>query len=134
MKRIFSILFAMLASIMFFSCQAQTKFKSLDNNEFAKALRDTTVQLVDVRTAAEFSEGHIPNALNIDVLSDEFMKKSLATLNKKHTVAVYCRSGRRSKNAAIQLSDKGFKVIELNTGFSNWNGATSREEADGGKK
>jgi rhodanese-related sulfurtransferase len=81
--------------------------------------------LVDVRTAKEYSEGHIPGAMNIDVNAPDFEEK-IKVLDKKENVAIYCRSGRRSKIAAEKMTAAGFKVIELNTGFLSWDGAVEK--------
>lgn len=54
---------------------------------------------VDARTPQEFIEGHIPGAVNIDINSKDFIRQA-ASLDKTSPVAVYCRSGRRSKVAA----------------------------------
>ena len=107
------------------SCNAQTDFKSVDINEFKTEIAKSDVQLLDVRTAKEYSEGHIPGAINIDVNSPDFEEK-IKTLDKKENVAIYCRSGRRSKVAANKLTSAGFKVIELNTGFLSWDGEVER--------
>ena len=53
---------------------------------------------------------------------------AIASLDKKRTVAVYCRSGRRSKNAAGQLVKEGFKVVELEGGFLGWDGPSTEPE------
>ena len=55
---------------------AQTeKFRTVDVNEFEKFINDTNVTLLDVRTPAEYAEGHIPETdFNIDVLQDSFTK------------------------------------------------------------
>ncbi|MGN1233390.1 MAG: rhodanese-like domain-containing protein [Candidatus Cryptobacteroides sp.] len=116
------IMSSLLAGLFCWNCQAQPKFESLDNEGFAEVLKDTTVQLVDVRTPEEFAEGHIPEALNINVMSEDFIDLAISALDKKRTVAVYCRSGRRSKNAAGQLIKEGFNVVELEGGFLGWNG------------
>ena len=105
---------------LLFSCSADNKFKSVSVEEFETLITDTTVQRLDVRTAEEYAEGHIPGSMNIDVLSESFELKALDTLDKDRTVALYCRSGRRSKKAASILSNKGFKVVELATGFNGW--------------
>lgn len=118
MKRFMGFL-TMLFSLL--SCNAQTDgFKSLSVEEYAKAIEDTSVVRLDVRTAEEFAEGHIANALNIDVLKDDFESKAIAALPKDKTVAVNCRSGKRSKNAARILVKNGFLVIELASGFNGW--------------
>jgi len=102
-------------------CKAQSaKFQSMTVNDFEKCIADTSVVRLDVRTVEEYSEGHISKALNIDVLRSDFKSKAIAQLPKSKTIAVYCRSGKRSKRAATILSDNGFKVIDLNTGFNGW--------------
>mgnify|MGYP003297077154 CR=1 FL=1 len=70
---------------------------------------------------AEFAEGHIPGThFNIDVLEDSYTEMVLKTLPKDKSVALYCRSGNRSKNAARILAEKGYHVLELGTGFRGW--------------
>lgn len=118
MKKIMGIL-TMLCSL--FGCNAQTEgFKSLSVEEYAKAIEDTTIVRLDVRTAEEYAEGHIANTINIDVLKDDFEPKAVAALPKDRTIAVNCRSGKRSKNAARILVKNGFKVIELDAGYNEW--------------
>ena len=85
-------------------------------------ISDSNVQLVDVRTAEEFADGHIPGAVNIDVKRDDFDELAAAGLDSGRPVAVYCRSGARSKVAAKRLAGKGFTVYELDNGFMNWDG------------
>lgn len=109
----------MLCSL--FGCSAQTEgFKNLTVKEYAKAIEDTAIVRLDVRTAEEFAEGHIAKTLNIDVLKNDFESKAVAMLPKNHIIAVNCRSGKRSKNAARILVKNGFKVIELDGGYNDW--------------
>lgn len=104
-----------------FGCKAQEEgFKSLTVDEYAIAIEDTAIVRLDVRTAEEYAEGHISNTLNIDVLQPDFESKALAALPKDRTIAVNCRSGKRSKNAAAILVKLGYKVIELDAGFNDW--------------
>lgn len=118
MKRLMGII-TMLCSL--FGCSAQTEgFKSLTVKEYAKAIEDTAIVRFDVRTAEEFAEGHIAKTLNIDVLKNDFESKAVAMLPKNHIIAVNCRSGKRSKNAARILVKNGFKVIELDGGYNDW--------------
>ena len=114
-----------LSLTIMISCQAQSEFKSVDIDEFKIEISKSGVQLVDVRTAQEYSEGHIPRAMNIDVNAPDFEEK-IKVLDKKENVAIYCRSGRRSKMAANKMTAAGFKVIELNTGFLSWDGAVEK--------
>ena len=98
------------------SCNAQTAgFKTVDAKAFAKVIADTAV----VGTAEEFNAGHIEGALNIDVLQSDFAKKAASRIPEGKTVALYCRSGNRSKKAANALASK-YKVIELGTGYNGW--------------
>ena len=118
-----SFLFWGLVLISITACSSNEKhgFKSVAVQEFANIIADTTtVILVDVRTAEEYGSGHIENALNIDVKQDDFEEIAIKTLPKNKTVAVYCRSGRRSKKAAEILSKNGYNVIELDSGYTGW--------------
>lgn len=119
MKR---ILFTLIMGFSFFGLFGQTNnFKIVDANEFEKIIKDTTVTVVDVRTAAEHAEGYIPGTdFNIDVLEDTYTKIATDSLPKDKPVALYCRSGNRSKLAARILAGKGYEIIELGTGFRGW--------------
>ncbi len=117
MKKIFASIL-MFASI-FTSCGGQN-YKSLNASEFEQQIQSPNVIVLDSRTAKEYDEGHIRNAVNIDVKAADFEQKAVATLDKTKTIAVYCRSGRRSKIAANTLAKNGFTVIELNCGIICW--------------
>lgn len=103
------------------SC-GQQNFKTVDANEFENAISSDSVQLLDVRTAEEYNEAHIAadSVINIDKLQPDFITKARQILNKDKTVAVYCRSGRRSADAAKLLSEDGYKVIDLDGGIIEW--------------
>ena len=74
--------------------------------------------LIDVRTPAEFKEGHLPNAVNIDWLSADF-NRAFDSISKRKKIYVYCRSGKRSKMAASRLDSLGFKrVVNLKGGYN----------------
>ena len=119
MKR---LLLTIIMGFSFFGIFGQNNnFKIVDAHEFYKFIKDPTVIVVDVRTAAEHAEGYIPGTdFNIDVLEDTYTKIATETLPKDKPVALYCRSGNRSKTAARILADKGYEVIELGTGFRGW--------------
>ena len=118
MKKWFLSLIGLLG-ISLSSC-SQTSFKSVDVDEFKKVITQENVQLLDVRTEQEFNEGHIANALNVDVKQDNFMEQAKEVLNSEKVIAVYCRSGRRSADAAARLSKEGFQVIDLKGGIIAW--------------
>ena len=103
------------------SC-GQQNFKTVDADEFEKAISADSVQLVDVRTSAEFCEAHIASdkVVNIDALQPDFANEAVKKLDKRRSVAVYCRSGRRSADAAKKLSELGYDVIDLKGGILEW--------------
>ena len=88
--------------------------------EFDSLIQNEDIQRLDVRTLAEYSEGHITKTMNINVMDDSFASMADSLLQKDKPVAVYCRSGKRSKKAAAILSEKGYKVFELDKGFNSW--------------
>ena len=66
--------------------------------------------VIDVRTVAEFAEGHVQGAINLDVESEAFQAK-LSSLDKSVGYALYCRSGRRSAIAAELMATAGFSEV-----------------------
>ena len=99
-------------------------YGDLKIDEFEKMLaEDNTLQLVDVRTAEEYVEGHLPGAINIDWHGEDFMEKVESLLPKDRTVMVYCRSGRRSAEAAAKLDGAGFKTYNMLGGYLAWTAA-----------
>ena len=119
MKKFFSFLLAMLGLNMPTGCSHQA-FNTISVDEFAKLIKQSQVQLLDVRTAKEFDEGHISGATLLDVKSDDFVARAKAMLNPSQPVAVYCRSGKRSATAASELTKAGFKVNNLKGGILAW--------------
>lgn len=122
-KVLISIASALMAACSF--GQNDTHIISQNNTEFTQTIADKQIQLIDARTPDEFKSGHIPGAKNINVQASDFDQK-IEQLDKNRPVAVYCRSGARSKMAANKLAAKGFKVYELKGGFMNWNGKSVR--------
>lgn len=100
----------------------------MDVEKFDSLIQDEAIQRLDVRTMAEYSEGHIAKTININVLDDSFADMADSLLEKDRPVAVYCRSGKRSKKAAKILSGKGYKVFELDKGFESWKEAGKEVE------
>ena len=62
------------------------------------------------------------------LIEDAFAVMADSTLQKDKPVALYCRSGKRSKKAAAILSEKGYKVYELDKGFNAWQEAGEKVE------
>lgn len=92
----------------------------LNAAEFQAKTQESGVITLDVRTPGEFMEGHLVNAINIDVENPSFATE-IAKLDKTATYAVYCRSGRRSANAIATMKDAGFtSTFNLNAGVQEW--------------
>ncbi len=96
------------------------KFTDMDVADFAKFITNDNVQLVDVRTPEEYADGHIKGAKNINVFDQDFIEEATTELDKSRPVAVYCRSGKRSADAAQKLSVNGFQVTNLEGGILAW--------------
>ncbi len=118
-----AILFGLTLILFFTACKDNSvaqEIKVLTPVEFHDAIKDKDIQLVDARTLPEFEEGHLANALNIDVLETDFITKA-EKLDLQKPVYVYCRSGKRSAKAALILKDVGFKEIyDMQGGYLLW--------------
>lgn len=122
----------MVCCMMTSMAQSST-IRSLNVAAFAAALQDSRTVCLDVRTYQEYLGGHIEGAVCIDVNKPDFGARAASTLPKDRTIALYCRSGKRSKKAAALLMNNGYHVVELESGFSGWTSAgqpSSREETD----
>ena len=109
-----------LFGLMACSSKPKDKFTNLSADEFEKLIENDDVQRLDVRTVVEYSEGHIPGSININIFDDKFSAAADEILDKSKPVAVYCKSGRRSRNAARLLVKKGYTVYNLDKGILNW--------------
>ena len=120
-KSIYLFFFISIFSLGLWSCTGKEEpYKNLTCAQFAELINNPEVQLVDVRTMDEYTEGHIAGSLIIDVKDENFASLVDEQLTKNKKVAVYCRSGRRSRTAADILVKKGFKVYNLDKGILNW--------------
>jgi rhodanese-related sulfurtransferase len=117
------LLTCLLAVLGLNTACGQQNFENADVQGFAELVRDTNVVVLDVRTADEFAEGHIERAVNIDYKKDDFMDRAKATLPTGKTIAIYCRSGRRSANAASMLAPEGYVLVNLKGGIIDWQNA-----------
>lgn len=117
MKKLFAYLLATLGLNV--AC-AQASYEDADVKGFAELMNDSNVVVLDVRTADEFKDGHLVGALNIDQAQGDFIQKVKEALPTDRTIAVYCRSGRRSANAAGRLAAEGYKAVNLKGGILAW--------------
>ena len=120
MKKIITCLLTVLGLS---SACGQQQFENMDVNGFAELIDNPDVAILDVRTAKEFDEGHLEGAVNIDQSQNNFIEQVKALLPAGKTIAVYCRSGRRSANAAGRLAEEGYKPVNLDGGIIAWKNA-----------
>ncbi|MGI9143896.1 MAG: rhodanese-like domain-containing protein [Candidatus Planktophila sp.] len=118
MKKLLSVLF--ISTLLLTSCSSEGAITNLGSQEFASKIAEPGVIVLDVRTAAEFIEGHLENAINVDVEGSQF-EMSIAQLDKTKSYAVYCRSGRRSGIAVEKMNNAGFtSLFNLDVGIIDW--------------
>ena len=116
-----SLFILMLSILGFMGCTAQNG-SSIDSKEAYGLIKaDSNIAILDVRTAKEFADGHVAEAVNIDVNQADFAQK-IDQLDRSKTYIIYCRSGRRSRKAVGIMAAKGFKnLYNVSDGFVGWN-------------
>ena len=130
MKRFFGYLAISSILLSLFGCQStkeENSYQHITADE-AKALMDSEKEyiILDVRTAEEYAAGHIEGAVLIpDYEIQEKAEEIL--LDKSQLILVYCRSGRRSKNAASTLASLGYTNVKEFGGIINWKYGTVTE-------
>ena len=126
-KRLWLLIAAiLLLSIALVACNKQddtrddVTFEQITPAE-AKALMDSEQDyiILDVRTSDEFAAGHIAGAILIPDYEIGEKAESILT-DKEQLILVYCRSGRRSKNAANELATLGYTNIKEFGGINDW--------------
>jgi rhodanese-related sulfurtransferase len=108
---------------LFFSCNLTLLAfgQSVGVEEFEKGLKTDSVQVLDVRTAAEYQTGHIRGALLADWTNMSQFTERVQYIDRDRPVYIYCLSGGRSAAAAKWLRQRGYvNVIELDGGFNAW--------------
>ena len=124
MKKLIPIL---LSALMFTGCSgtsnSQTNtYRSITMEEAVNMMaQETGYIILDVRRPDEFAAGHIPNAINVpneSIGTDEIPELP----DKNQLIMVYCRSGRRSKEASEKLVKLGYTNIVEFGGILDWKG------------
>ena len=129
MKRIIPILMTLL---LFSGCATQSAEKTYRQITMEEAItmmeEETGYIILDVRTAQEYSEKHIPGAINI--ANESIGTEDIPELpDKEQLILVYCRSGNRSKQASEKLVKLGYTNIVEFGGINDWTGETVSGEA-----
>ena len=88
--------------------------------EAARLVTKKSTIVLDVRTPAEYADGHLRRARLMDFYAKDFWTQ-VATLPKDATIVVYCKSGRRSKDTETKLASMGYShVVNMLGGFDAW--------------
>ena len=116
-KSLITLVLLLSISIGVYS-QSITKVVSNDVNKLIK--NNPEMVVLDVRTPMEYNQGHVKDAINIDISQPNFYDKILK-LNKDKSYLVYCRTQNRSGVAVKYMTQNGFKnLYQMVDGISGW--------------
>ena len=134
MKRIMPILLAALLCLTGCTAEEKMAYRQISQEE-AKAMmaQDDGHIIVDVRRQDEYDSGHIPGAILIPNESIETEQPDKLP-DKDQIILVYCRSGRRSKEAAQKLADMGYTSVYEFGGIIDWTGEITRDIPETGEE
>lgn len=114
-------------TLLMTACSTQVSGRDMEAvspTEFQALLKeDPDAYLLDVRRPDEYANGHLEGAHLLDWLDSATFRKEAIGLDKHKTIYVYCRSGRRSNEAANYLAGKGYKVVDMDGGILAWENA-----------
>ena len=126
MKKLLPIL---LSALMFTGCTGTSNnqtntYRQISMDEAVTMMaQETGYIILDVRRLDEFAAGHIPNAINVP--NETIGTAEISELpDKNQLIMVYCRSGRRSKEASEKLVKLGYTNIVEFGGILDWKGET----------
>lgn len=107
--------------------QAKAAYRRVSAEEAQQIMKNESgYRIVDVRTPEEYASGHIPNAICIP--NESIGKQPPTELSdKKQLLLIYCRSGRRSKEAANKLVELGYENVVDFGGIIEWPGEKTTE-------
>ena len=122
----------LMALLLLAGCGAQSEestYRQVNAEEAATMMEEESGYIIlDVRTAQEYSEKHIPGAINIP--NETIGTEDIPELpDKEQLILVYCRSGNRSKQASEKLVKLGYTNIVEFGGINDWTGETVSGEA-----
>ena len=102
------------------------EYVHITQEEARRMMTEEDVVIVDVRRQDEYDEGHIPGAVCIpnESIGDE-MPEELPDTDQ--VILVYCRSGRRSREAAQKLADMGYTGVYEFGGILDWTGEVVKD-------
>ena len=126
MRKIKRLLLFILSLMLLSSCGAPGSsslgYRQIRMDKAVKMMKDEKNYIIlDVRRPDEYAEGHIPGAINVP--NEELGSAEISELpDKSQLILVYCRSGRRSKEASEKLVKLGYTNIVEFGGIQDWKG------------
>lgn len=130
MRKIKRLLPFVISIMLLSSCTASggsaSSYRQVGMDEAVGIMRDEKNYIIlDVRRPDEYAEGHIPGAINL--ANEEIGRAEISSLpDKEQLILVYCRSGRRSKEAAEKLAKLGYTNVVEFGGILDWKGEIER--------
>ena len=112
------ILFALVVFITNIGSNEKSAINTPKISSVSDIVKDENIVLIDVRTKEEYDSGHIPRSINIPYTEIE----NEIDYDKDKPIAVYCRTGKRSKEAALTLEKMGYTKIYDIGGIDNYEG------------
>jgi rhodanese-related sulfurtransferase len=99
--------------------------KQLNPTELTLQVNRHDAVVVDIRTEAEFSKGHITGARHLPLADIEKLQLSGLEKHKAEPIILVCQAGMTAQKAAASLLKQGFStVFVLQGGMGNWTGAS----------
>lgn len=129
MKKILCLL---ILSLVLIGCSnekidGEKLYKKIDSELAYEFVSNEKAILIDVRSLEEYEKGHIENAVNIPL--ETITKKSIENVTSSNidNIIVYCKSGTRSREAAIKIIEFGFPNVYDLGSMEDWNQVNESE-------
>lgn len=117
---LFSLMLTVFGSVSALAQKNNQTHRDVNVQEANKIINAGNVLVLDVRTKGEYNQGHLNNAVNINLYDPKF-NELINKLDKTKPVVVYCAVGGRSAEAKEALIAAGFSsVINMTGGYEAW--------------
>lgn len=126
MKTILKTVLIIFISVLNLNCKTEPSNSATQRGkvilvspaDFKEKSQNQTI--IDIRTPQEYRQGHLKNAVNINLFDRAFLEE-IDKLDKSKPVFIYCRTGNRTSSASKKMLNLGFQqVYDLKGGISNW--------------
>lgn len=124
----FALIIVIIGIVIFLNknkkIEKDNTIKHVSMDDIVQIMNENTDYIIlDVRTISEYNQGHIPNAICIpnETINEDIINE---LTNKNQMILIYCRSGRRSKEAAEKLKQLGYTNLIEFGGIIDWKGET----------